>query len=253
MRKLKNERGESILMALLLLLLASVISALILTAATSAAHHLRNDRKAQQNYLTVSSAAELIRDSVLNETYTRVYTEQHRFVVDDKGNKTEKITSSTAITPEDKTGGLLRPWVRAGINDEDTNAKYAQIQKFEDTIEVQVTPKDGTKELQTVQASFKVEPPSTILNTSPTITVELSLKQEASNTETNESAADKAEDDCRMTLVLTGKIDTSEVTQTGIQGAKEGEYDLACTTTITWNTAKITKGIKEADSEKAEG
>ena len=57
MKKLKNERGESILMALLLLLLASVISALILTAATNAAHHLRNDRKAQQNYLTVSCRA----------------------------------------------------------------------------------------------------------------------------------------------------------------------------------------------------
>ena len=37
---------------------------LILLAAPTAARHLRSDREAQQNYLTVSSAAELIRDSI---------------------------------------------------------------------------------------------------------------------------------------------------------------------------------------------
>ena len=90
MKKLKNERGESILMALLLLLLASVISALILTAATNAAHHLRNDRKAQQNYLTVSSAAELIRDSILQESYTRVWEKVTTYEKDEKGRLSDK-------------------------------------------------------------------------------------------------------------------------------------------------------------------
>ena len=93
MKKLKNERGESILMALLLLLLASVISALILTAATNAAHHLRNDRKAQQNYLTVSSAAELIRDSILQESYTRVW---------------EKVTMKGSMSGRKKIRNLSR-------------------------------------------------------------------------------------------------------------------------------------------------
>lgn len=57
---MKNNSGATILMALLLILLATAV----LTAAVSAARHLRSDREAQQNYLTVSSAAELIRDSI---------------------------------------------------------------------------------------------------------------------------------------------------------------------------------------------
>ena len=65
MKKLKNNSGATILMALLLILLAMAVGAAILTAAVSAAHHMKSDREAQQNYLTVSSAAELIRDSIL--------------------------------------------------------------------------------------------------------------------------------------------------------------------------------------------
>ena len=65
MKKVKNNSGATILMALLLILLATAVGAAVLTAAVSAARHLRSDREAQQNYLTVSSAAELIRDSIL--------------------------------------------------------------------------------------------------------------------------------------------------------------------------------------------
>lgn len=64
MNKLRDRRGASLLMALLLLLLATMVSVVILTAVSSAARHLSRDREAQQNYLTVSSAAELIRDSI---------------------------------------------------------------------------------------------------------------------------------------------------------------------------------------------
>ena len=63
MNKLRDRRGASLLMALLLLLLATMVSVVILTAVSSAARHLSRDREAQQNYLTVSSAAELLRRS----------------------------------------------------------------------------------------------------------------------------------------------------------------------------------------------
>ena len=64
MKKLKNEQGVTILMALLLVLTAAVVSAVILSAALSAARRVNGDRTAQQNYLAVSSAAELVRDSI---------------------------------------------------------------------------------------------------------------------------------------------------------------------------------------------
>ena len=65
-RKLNSSSGASILMALLLLLVAVMVSAVILAAAVSAAKTIRTDREQQQTYLTVSSAAALVRDSILN-------------------------------------------------------------------------------------------------------------------------------------------------------------------------------------------
>lgn len=235
MKKLKNERGESILMALLLLLLASVISALILTAATNAAHHLRNDRKAQQNYLTVSSAAELIRDSILQESYTRVW--------EKTTTKKEDGTFEVTVSEPSISGcttGLLAKWLKSGIYDSDANAEYATVTGCQDTIKVDV-PIEGEEDgLQTVQAEFTMD------KDTANITVKLSLLppdgQESTGTEGS------AAEDCRMTLKITGNVMPEEVINTNDEKTIE-KY----TTTINWSGAKITKGIKEANSEQAEG
>ncbi len=234
MKKMKNERGESILMALLLLLLASVISALILTAATNAAHHLRNDRKAQQNYLTVSSAAELIRDSILQESYTRVW--------EKTTTKKEDGTFEVTVSEPSISGcttGLLAKWLKSGIYDSNVNAEYATVTGCQDTIKVDV-PIKGEDGLQTVQAEFTMD------KDTANITVKLSLLppdgQESAWTESS------AAEDCRMTLKITGKVTTNEVSNANDEKTIE-KY----TTTINWSGAKITKGIKEANSEQAEG
>lgn len=238
MKKLKNERGESILMALLLLLLASVISALILTAATNAAHHLRNDRKAQQNYLTVSSAAELIRDSILQESYTRVWEKVTTYEKDEKGQvigQKEEI----ALTQGQFTG-IMKAWLAAGIADnESAGAQYASVTGCQDMIKVDV-PIKGEDGLQTVQAEFTMD------ENTANITVKLSLlpPDGQESTETESSAAE----DCRMTLKITGKVTKNEVSNANDEKTIE-KY----TTTINWSGAKITKGIKEANSEQAEG
>ncbi len=238
MKKLKNERGESILMALLLLLLASVISALILTAATNAAHHLRNDRKAQQNYLTVSSAAELIRDSILQESYTRVWEKVTTYTKDDAGTYVPK-EEKTTLAPG-KFTGIMRAWLAAGIeNNENEGARYASVTGCQDTIKVDV-PIKGEDGLQTVQAEFTMD------KDTANITVKLSLLppdgQESTGTEGS------AAEDCRMTLKITGNVMPEEVINTNDEKTIE-KY----TTTINWSGAKITKGIKEANSEQAEG
>lgn len=238
MKKLKNERGESILMALLLLLLASVISALILTAATNAAHHLRNDRKAQQNYLTVSSAAELIRDSILQESYTRVWEKVTTYTKDDAGTYVPE-KEETKLLPGQFTG-IMKEWLTAGIADnENEGARYASVTDCQDTIKVDV-PIKGEDGLQTVQAEFTMD------KDTANITVKLSLLppdgQKSAGTESS------AAEDCRMTLKITGKVTTNEVSNANDEKTIE-KY----TTTINWSGAKITKGIKEANSEQAEG
>lgn len=245
MKKLKNERGESILMALLLLLLASVISALILTAATNAAHHLRNDRKAQQNYLTVSSAAELIRDSILQESYTRVWEKVTTYKKNDEGQYVWQ-KEDTKLVPGQFTG-IMKAWLAVGIeNNKNEGARYASVAGCQDTIKVDV-PIEGEEDgLQTVQAEFTMD------KDTANITVKLSLLppdgQESAGTEGS------AAEDCRMTLTMKGAVSKKDESPAGgsiseANGTKIEKY----ITTINWSGAKITKGIKEANSEQAEG
>ena len=63
-QKLQDRRGASMLMALLLFLVAAIVSAVIIAAAVSARSRVASDRAQQQTYLTVSSAAELLRGSI---------------------------------------------------------------------------------------------------------------------------------------------------------------------------------------------
>ena len=244
MKKLKNERGESILMALLLLLLASVISALILTAATNAAHHLRNDRKAQQNYLTVSSAAELIRDSILQESYTRVWEKVTTYTKDDAETYVPK-EEKTTLAPG-KFTGIMRAWLAAGIeNNENKDAKYASVTGYQDTIKVDISI-EGEDKLQTVQAEFTMD------KDTANITVKLSLLppdgQESAGTEGS------AAEDCRMTLTMKGAVSKKDESPAGGSISEENGTKIEKhITTINWSGAKITKGIKEANSEQAEG
>lgn len=244
MKKLKNERGESILMALLLLLLASVISALILTAATNAAHHLRNDRKAQQNYLTVSSAAELIRDSILQESYTRVWEKVTTYKKDDKGQYVWQ-KEDTKLVPGQFTG-IMKAWLAEGIEDnENEGARYASVTGCQDTIKVDV-PIKGEDGLQTVQAEFTMD------KDTANITVKLSLLppdgQESAGTEGS------AAEDCRMTLTMKGAVSKKDESPAGGSISEENGTKIEkYTTTINWSGAKITKGIKEANSEQAGG
>lgn len=239
MKKLKNERGESILMALLLLLLASVISALILTAATNAAHHLRNDRKAQQNYLTVSSAAEFIRDSILQESYTRVWEKVTTYTKNDDAGIYVPKEEKTTLAPG-KFTGIMKAWLAVGIEDnKNEGARYASVTGYQDTIKVDV-PIKGEDGLQTVQAEFTMD------KDTANITVKLSLLppdgQESTGTEGS------AAEDCRMTLKITGNVGMNEN-----HGGDDTRTIDKYTTTINWSGAKITKGIKEANSEQAGG
>ena len=72
--KVQSQSGASILMALFLLLVVTVVSVVILVSATSAAHQVRDNRAAQQAYLTVSSAADLLVQAFAKQSYTYTLT-----------------------------------------------------------------------------------------------------------------------------------------------------------------------------------
>lgn len=223
MKKLKNNSGATILMALLLILLAMAVGAAILTAAVSAAHHMKSDREAQQNYLTVSSAAELIRDSINGQTYERTLTVTSVANRDEKGEVIGyTVTRTLEIKPNPLFPGPMGAWLSACINSGDQDQLYASLQECSDTITVTVDTGDGG--LRPVQANFSAQKDGKIQ-------VELSLKPEEGKT-----------DDCRMTLTMQGLLtkEGKDALPTG------GEYRETYTTKVTWGSPKITKGIKEA-------
>ena len=219
MKKLKNNSGATILMALLLILLAMAVGAAILTAAFSAAHHMKSDREAQQNYLTVSSAAELIRDSIAGDKYERTMTETHTAVRDTDGNITgENVSYSTNVT---NPTGIMGQWLSACIEDGSENVQYASLKDFKDTIEVDLKIDEDTS-LRTVRADFFAQKDGQIQ-------VQLSLKPEEGKT-----------DDCRMTLTMQGTL-----TQADPEYRSDGDdYSNTYKTTVKWEPQRITKGIE---------
>ena len=208
MKKLKNEQGVTILMALLLVLTAAVVSAVILSAALSAARRVNSDRTAQQNYLAVSSAAELVRDSIDRMQYTVTTITTYEWDEESEGY-VQAGSSSTEKLPT----GLMRAWLTDG----------ARNNGCTDTITIKL--QDET--LPPVKASFSMTGRREG-NWGYDIQIAFSLTD----------AGDA--DDCRMTLRLSGRV-IVESTDVYVNPTGESRTDKL---TITWGNPKITKGVE---------
>lgn len=92
LKKLRDKSGASIFISLLFFLFCLTIGGIILTASTANAGRLRNSRQAQQDYLTVSSAALLLRSICEGAGFTGSAT-----VVD--GSAPSYSTLSSGSTP----------------------------------------------------------------------------------------------------------------------------------------------------------
>lgn len=101
-RKLNDQRGVSMLMALLLMLVALMVSAVVIAAASGAVSSLRTDRAQEQAALTVTSAAELVRDSFLSPdmTYTvTATTKKYTYSeTSDTSTKTQEVAAGAAFS-----------------------------------------------------------------------------------------------------------------------------------------------------------
>ena len=103
--KLHNRQGASILMALFLLVVVTVISVVIITVATTAAHQIRDNKEAQQAYLTVSSAAEFMRDEIENQSYVNSHT---TYTPASSGAGSRADTDSDSTVPTGTFKALLK-------------------------------------------------------------------------------------------------------------------------------------------------
>ena len=214
MKKLKNEQGVTILMALLLVLTAAVVSAVILSAALSAARRVNDDRTAQQNYLAVSSAAELVRDSIDQMQYTKTTITTYKWDEATQGYvESERSTTYSLKDARELNSGrtsMMSEWLLDG----------ARNGGCTDTITI--TLQDET--LPPVKASFSMTGRGT--------------RGEGYDIRIAFSLADAGDaDDCRMTLRLRGNVEEKSDKYTVTQNEK---YEL----TITWGNPEITKGVE---------
>ena len=65
-KKLKSEQGTSIFFGLLLFLVASILSVVMLEGAVTTVKTVASDRESEQNQLSCTSAAQVLRDSIIN-------------------------------------------------------------------------------------------------------------------------------------------------------------------------------------------
>ncbi len=70
-KKLRSRQGTSIFFGILFFLIASILSIVMLNGAVTAVKSVQSDRKAEQNFLTCSSAAKTLRDAITDMKITR--------------------------------------------------------------------------------------------------------------------------------------------------------------------------------------
>lgn len=213
-RKIHNNDGKSILMALLLLLVAVVVSIVIVTAAVSSVMQIDDNRESQQEYLTVSSAAELIRDCLQDVTYTRTEKKYSPRYWWSGSVRTDTTQSSTAT--------YLTAFVK--------QASEAILDNTDPAAETVIPAKQlniTTGETDPVNAEVKVV--ATGENT-----YELRIKLNTKHAEDSEGYR------MRMNLVITR---SAPITSSGIVTENGIQYNLTTTdTTVTWGKANISKG-----------
>ena len=112
-QKLQDNKGSSMILALFLMLVSLMVSNTILAAAASASRSFLTQTDRQQSYLTVSSAAQVFRDSVAtgNCNYSRTV-----ITVEGAADKEEKGAMSGPFSQEigDAVEALLVAYAATG-------------------------------------------------------------------------------------------------------------------------------------------
>ena len=226
-RKLKSEKGASIFFGLLLFMVVSVVSVVILDGAVTAVKRVESDRQAEQNYLTCSSAAKLLRDAIENSSIKW----QRKVSLDYKGNETgtPEITwsgnSKESPGTEDKFASFFKDYIKEYANNSELTAG-----NYTKTFNVSVPSnlndqKDKLGEVTAVMTIRKSTAVSGTVNAGYDIFVLLTVG----------SGSDR----CQMTLSLSGKASTEQTEQTADTKTKITYI------TYTWDAADIIYGDKE--------
>lgn len=114
-KKLNSRRGTSIFFGLLLFLAASILSVVIINGAVTTVKRVTSDKKAEQNYLTCSSAARILQDAIINSKVIRTVTETRTTGTSGISTKTEttwKVAAATDTGTLSPFGDMLKGYVQ---------------------------------------------------------------------------------------------------------------------------------------------
>lgn len=209
MKKLHSKNGATLLLALLLLLAATMVSTVILTAVSSVSKNIRDDRELQQDYLTVSSAAEFLRDSIENDkfTSTKVVTE------------TKRPDDTTTTYEYEYHKGFMKDWLDSCLSFSEKDG--VKLNSFSDTMTMRV---DSIKENVDISD----------------VTMEFNFNGTTKKLEIKLSSGE-----CTMSLTFDCKSTPGNTTSTGT-GDTNNHKVTKTPTYITWTNGTISKEAGEA-------
>ena len=229
-RKVQSQSGASMLMALFLLLVVTVVSVVILVSATSAAHQVRDNRAAQQAYLTVSSAADLLVQAFAKQSYTYTLT---TYTCKDNPNITRPEVKKES-TPESVLRETLLAASRAVRQHDDTPSELV----FSRNAKLSLT--NAEEKMQPVQAEFRLSCQSSGSESHYEMLVRLSLADTG-----------EAEPGYRMELRIPISKTQREESRGNIPGETAEGMPITwevtdSITAVVWQQAKMTKGWQDA-------
>lgn len=225
--KVQSQSGASMLMALFLLLVVTVVSVLILVSATSAAHQVRDNRAAQQAYLTVSSAADLLVQAFAKQSYTYTLTTYTR--------KDDSTTTPRTKENESTSESVLRETLLAAsravrLHDNDTPSERV----FSRNAKLSLTTTGA--QMEPVQAVFQLSCQSSGGESRYEMLVRLELAETA-----------ETEPGYRMEL----RIPISKTQTVESRGSITDKTNITwevtdSITAVVWQQARMTKGWQDA-------
>ncbi len=202
-QKLNSQRGASILIAMVFFLLCLTVGAVVLTAATANAGRLASRRQEEQNYLTVSSAARLLRDGL-------------------EGAKFEVVTT-TVSSPEGGETTTGPVFTAPGLLDIfKAQAKEVFGSKTSATREFQIVASGSGTTFETVSASAVMDTDYHLV-----ISVWLGTEEDKGNP---------------MQIEVRADMDTIGSMEDSTNDAGDVISTTTTATTITWQSGEITKG-----------
>jgi len=233
--KLHSQTGASLLIALLFFLAALTVGAVVLTAAATNAGRLARNRREQQDYLAVASAALLVKEDFRETAFTvghkAVTTITTNTWEDDEGNSHTSVTTTGPNYSENPdvlvlsgNSELLKDKLKGDL----AGLYYSTVPELNEsapmTMEYDLEIK--AEDFPDVLGRLKVDQTD---EGRYTITVELYTQTEG-GVQANTTV-----------LLFTSAVNPAEATTRVYEGNQE-TITTTYTTTVTWGTPAITKG-----------